>query len=279
MNSLVTGHLLKSVQYYATKITVCLCILVLSNCSQHLPGKNIQLTIISSSNLYGIEQSLQEYKTYLTKHYTNIDVHFLQAGGALNEKNEFSELKGTEILKNTDILLLFARRSTISGEALNDIKNYLSAGKPIVALGPSSHAFQNWPEFDKEILGCTYNGHYTGEPGSPVKDSVTKGQQVTLPDTLKKHSILNGIDDFSSGYTLYHLTAIAKDATLLLNGSNNKGRQPIAFARTFNNTNIVYIALGDKNDWLNPVFPKLVTNALSWAGDFTPIESNDKTLQ
>jgi len=204
-----------------------------------------------------------------------VSVTVLQANGTINEKDEYSNLDGTDILKTTDALLIFARRTTIKGKAIEDIKAYVNAGKPLVALRTASHGFQEWPEFDKEVLGGNYSFHYdgepekrligadgmryvTGEPSGPV-------QQVSVNEPEKNHPVLKGIKNFSSKYSLYKTAPIAANATLLLTGQTNEGKEPLAWTRMHNGGRVVYIALGGVQDWQNPIFVQLVTNALFWA--------------
>src|SRR6202011_1130214 len=70
------------------------------------------------------------------------------------------DLPGLVNLENCDVMLLFTRRLTIKGKQLEVVQAYCKAGKPIVALRTASHAFQNWLELDREVLGGNYKGHY-----------------------------------------------------------------------------------------------------------------------
>ncbi|MFT3705120.1 MAG: ThuA domain-containing protein [Agriterribacter sp.] len=240
-------------------------------------GKKLHAVFISASNEYVSHITLNEFKKKLEATYSNVEVTVLQANGPINEKDEYSNLDGTDILKTADVLLIFARRTTIKGKAIEDIKAYVNSGKPLVALRTASHGFQEWPEFDKEILGGNYSFHYdgepekrligadgmryvTGEPSGPV-------QQVSINEENKQHPVLAGIKNFSSKYSLYKTAPIAADAKLLLTGKTTEGTEPLAWARTIKGK-MVYIALGGVQDWQNPIFVQLVTNALFWTADF-----------
>jgi type 1 glutamine amidotransferase len=240
---------------------------------------NLNVVFISGSNEYVSHITLKEYKTALETTYANVKVTILQANGPLNEKSEFSNLDGTDILKDCDVLLTFVRRTTISGKAIEDIKNYVASGKPLVALRTSSHGFQSWPEFDKDILGGNYHNHY---PGEPEKREVgtdgmayTVGEPTGSPQTItpnpqnKSHPVLAGVSDFVSKYSLYKTSPIASDTKLLLTGKTEEGEEPVAWTRENKGQKVVYIALGGVQDWKNPIFVRLVTNALFWAADFS----------
>lgn len=261
------------------------CILLLGMCSTK-GEKSLNIVFISGSNEYVSHHTLKEYKQTLENSYSNINVSILQADGVLNEKGEYSNLKGTDVLKDCDLLLTFVRRTTISGKAIDDIKKYVASGKPLVALRTSSHGFQSWPEFDKEVLGGNYNHHYTGEPEKreigPDGMAYTVGEPVGSPQTVtvnpenKNHPVLEGITDFVSKYSLYKTSPIASDAKLLLTGKTEEGEEPVAWTRDHNGSRIVYIALGGVQDWKNPIFIRLVTNALFWSADFQPRKKEAK---
>ena len=101
-----------------------------------------------------------------------------------------------------------------------------------------------------------------GEPtGSP--------QVVTVNAENKSHPVLAGVSDFVSKYSLYKTAPIASDAKLLLTGKTEEGEEPVAWTRDNKRGKVVYIALGGVQDWKNPIFVQLVTNALFWAADFS----------
>ena len=240
--------------------------------------KNLNVVFISGCNEYVSHITLNQYKKTLESKYSNVKITILQADGPINDKDEYSNLNGTDALKDCDLLLTFARRTTISGKAIDDIKKYVNSGKPLVALRTSSHGFQAWPEFDKEVLGGNYSMHFKGEPEkrvigadgmrSVVGEPSGPPQTETINPENKNHPILNGIQSFTSKYSLYKTAPIAKDAKLLLTGKTIEGEEPVAWARTHNGGRVVYIGLVGVQDWQNPVFVKLVTNSLFWAADF-----------
>lgn len=271
-----------------TRIKQCLilsCILLFGMCSSG-EDKNLNIVFISGSNEYVSHHTLKEYKQNLENAYSNVKVTILQADGPLNEKGEYSNLDGTEALEDCDVLLTFVRRTTISGKAIGDIKKYVQSGKPLAALRTSSHGFQSWPEFDKEVLGGNYDHHYTGEPEKreigPDGMAYTVGEPTGSPQTVtisaenKNHPVLDGVDDFVSKYSLYKTGPVASDAKLLLTGKTEEGEEPVAWTRDHNGGRIVYIALGGVQDWKNPIFVKLVTNALFWSADFQPKEKKEE---
>ncbi|RJP21219.1 MAG: ThuA domain-containing protein [Candidatus Omnitrophota bacterium] len=167
---------------------------------------------------------------------------------------EDNDLPGLEALSTCDVMLLFTRRLTIEGEQLERVKDYCLSGKPIVGIRTASHAFQNWLELDKLVLGGNYQGHYGSGP-------VT---QVTINPPAKKHPILAGVEDFSSVGSLYQNTPPAADVFILLTGTIPDHSEPVAWTRVFNGGKIFYTSLGHPDDFKNENFLRMVSNALFW---------------
>jgi len=79
--------------------------------------KQMNVVLISGSNEYISNISLTNYKEYLEKN-EGVRVTLLKAGGPLNKRDEYSELAGVEALDDADAVLIFLRRTTISGDTL-----------------------------------------------------------------------------------------------------------------------------------------------------------------
>ena len=236
----------------------------------------LNIVFISGSNEYVSHVTLAKYKQYLEENFKDIKIEFLQASGEINSKDEYSELPGLEALDNADIALIFTRRLTIEGDQLEKIKTFVKSGKPIVALRTASHGFQNWLELDSLVLGGNYHGHYPGGPEPrkvgddgmkyPFGEPTGPIQKVAIVEGSESHPVLTGVDNFESKYSLYKTSPVADDVTVLLEGNiPNEDPEPLAWTRIYNGARVVYIALGGLQDWENPIFKKLVTNAIFWA--------------
>ncbi|MEY4940933.1 MAG: hypothetical protein RIQ93_2668, partial [Verrucomicrobiota bacterium] len=90
-----------------------------------------------------------------------------------------------ERLLDADVALFFVRRRTPPAETLAIVRKFVDSGKGIVAVGPSSHAWQEWPTFDVDVLGAKYGGPYA--EGKGVTDL-----------RLRPHAILTGGEDFTT---------------------------------------------------------------------------------
>src|SRR5688572_9295747 len=94
----------------------------------------------------------------------NLDTVLLQRP----EDPKLQTIPGLSALDSADLLIVYVRRMTLPAEELIQIKKYSNSGKPIIGLRTASHAFQNWKEWDREVLGGNYQGHRGNELKSTV---------------------------------------------------------------------------------------------------------------
>jgi type 1 glutamine amidotransferase/nicotinamidase-related amidase len=180
-------------------------------------------------------------------------------------KDKEYTIPGLAALDKADACVLYLRRRALWPEQMELIRNYLSAGKPLVALRTSSHGFEagdkapkelvQWPKFDLEVLGCDYRGH------GP------EGTDVALASGAAEHPILAGVDSkpWRSTGSLYNSSPVDKSATILLTGSQKGRSEPIAWTRTHTGGKVFYTSLGHRDDFKEPQFRRLLVNAIGWS--------------
>ncbi|MDQ3625388.1 MAG: ThuA domain-containing protein, partial [Verrucomicrobiota bacterium] len=162
-------------------------------------------------------------------------------------------LLGIDELENCDAVILFTRRVTLPEAELARLKKYCDAGKPVIGIRTASHAFQNWPEIDKQLFGGDYRGHFKADH---VAD-------VTL--VARDHPVLAGLRAFKTSGKLYKNPQPAADITLLLSATNEEGKpEPVAWTREQRGGRVFYTSLGVPADFENPNFLRLLTNAIFW---------------
>jgi type 1 glutamine amidotransferase len=168
------------------------------------------------------------------------------------------------------VLFLSVRRKPLVEADLARIKKFVAAGKPVVAIRTSSHAFAarpgdkvpegvaQWTTFDKDILGGNYQGHYPESKKTTVQ---------VVPDV--KHPILKGIrtDGFAVGSSLYKTAPLTEGTTLLVRGSiEGQPAEPVAWARVRpGGGRVFYASLGHAEDFKEPAVGLLLRNGTLWA--------------
>jgi type 1 glutamine amidotransferase len=165
-------------------------------------------------------------------------------------------IPGLEALESADLAVFFIRRMTLPDEELNRIRKYVDSGKPIIGLRTASHAFQNWKEFDRDVLGGNYQNHY----GSKLKTS------ISILDDAKAHPILKNFVPFISEGSLYKNSPLQPAAKPLLIGKvEGKDAEPIAWTHQYKNARVFYTSLGHPSDFKEESFKTLLRNAIEWA--------------
>jgi putative membrane-bound dehydrogenase-like protein len=209
-------------------------------------SKPLRVCLVSGSLEYKSDESLSALQKYLEEHYP------IRCSRAFRRTDD--DLPGLQALDTCDVMLLFTRRLTISGEQLERVQRYCRAGKPIVAVRTASHAFQNWLALDREILGGDYRGHYGTGPLT----------QVRPVESAKQYPILAGVQPFTSPGSLYKNPSLAPDAEVLLTGSIPGHTEPVAWVRQHHGGRAFYTSLGHPEDFKNEQFLRLLVNGLYW---------------
>lgn len=210
----------------------------------------LHVVLISGSKEYRSEPSLISLQEQLEK------------TGRVKCSRAFGEDKGTslpglEALATADVLVVFARRISVPPQDLERLKAFCAAEKGIVGLRTASHAFQTWLEFDKEILGGDYKGHF--------------GDLQVAVANVQDHPVLAGIAPFTSpDHKLYKNPSPAADVVVLQRGTAPGADEPVTWVREHKGRRVFYTSLGTPDDFKNESFRRLLANAVFWAARREP---------
>lgn len=164
------------------------------------------------------------------------------------------DLPGLELIEDADLIIMFVRSLALPGGQLGQIRAYLNAGKPIVALRTSIQAFENWKEFSAEVLGSSLRAEPAPDSGIEVK--------AETPN----HPILQGVAaQFTSKSSLYQVQPLTGGARALLLGTAGSSSSPVAWTRSHKGGRVFYTSLGHRDDIDQPAFRTLLVNAVRWA--------------
>jgi type 1 glutamine amidotransferase len=209
-------------------------------------SKPLRVCMLSGSKEYKSNESLAAFGELVEKNYP------IKCSRAFWTSK--TSLPGLDALETADVMLLFTKRLEIPSDQLELVKKYCLSGRPVVGLRTASHAFQNWLELDREVLGGDYHGHY----GSGL---ITK---VAFAEGASGHPVLNRVEPFESPSKLYKNPQIASDAKLLLTGTIPEHTEPVAWTRERNGGRVFYTSLGGPEDFEMAVFRRLLVNSIFW---------------
>jgi hypothetical protein len=195
-------------------------------------GKRIVL--LSGDEEYRSEEGLPQMGKILSqRHGFQCTVLFSinPATGEIDPNTQTNE-PGIEALDSADLCIMLLRFRAWPDAQMKHFVDYLQAGKPIIALRTSTHAFSydknsassykqySWSGgewaggFGKQVLGETWVSHW----GSHKREA-TRG---VIEESARSSPILNGVKDIFVGTDVYEAHPPA-DATILVRGQVAKG--------------------------------------------------------
>jgi type 1 glutamine amidotransferase len=170
------------------------------------PGKGKHIVLLSGDEEYRSEEAMPMLAKILAEHHGfKCTVLFSQGDDGIVDPNNQGNIPGTEALNDADLMMIFWRFRKPKNEQMKNINDYLMAGKPVIGMRTSTHAFNGlkgewehynfrykgskakWKEgFGRFILGETWINHHGGH-----KSESTVG--VVAPEA-KGHPITRGIE-------------------------------------------------------------------------------------
>lgn len=221
-----------------------------------------KMVVVLAEQEYYTEETLPHFMNQTCADYFDIDY-------VIYDQENRHSLKGLDKVVEADLLVLSTWRLALPKQDLQIIRDYMKTVKPVYVLRTSTHGFSlrptqevpkgsdQWPEFDREILGCYYNGH----------DSSAYMTDVHLGE--KKHPIIKKINPFSVRSWLYRVSPIEKDCEVLLWGSVRGGdKEPLAWTRIRESGGKVFCTtMGHHEDFLSKEFQTILYRSLHWCID------------
>src|SRR2546427_11448773 len=202
------------------------------------PGQGKQIVFLSGDEEYRSEEALPMLaKILAVRHGFKCTVLFPinPRDGTIDPVIQ-TNIPGIEALDTADLCVMSLRFRELPDEKMRHFVEYLNAGKPIIALRTSTHAFaydqnkqssyakydwrsKDWPGgFGQQVLGETWVSHH----GIHGKES-TRG---LINEKLKHHPILKGVEHIWGPSDVYSVINLPQDAQVLVYGQVLEGMKP-----------------------------------------------------
>jgi len=259
------------------------------------PGKGKHIVFVSGDEEYRSEQGLPMLAKILAeRHGFKCTVLFaIDPKTNLIDPNYQTNIPGLEHLKTADLMVMLLRFRELPDEQMKHIIDYTNAGKPIVALRTSTHAFnysrnkenpyakysynskvKGWEGgYGKQVLGETWINHH----GAHTKE----GTRALVNGIVKNHPILRGVKDIWTPTDVYGILDLPNDAQVLTFGQTTNGMtptsplsfeksvMPVAWIRSYSSASgkkakIFNTTMGSSVDLLSEDLRRLVVNACYW---------------
>ncbi len=269
------------------------------------PGKGRHIVFLSGDEEYRSEEALPQLaKILAVRHGFKCTVLFSINKNGEIDPNTGNNEPGLEALDSADLCVMLLRFRGWPDEQMKHFADYYLAGKPIIALRTSTHAFdfkkdsassyqrfgwgsKEWAGgFGRQVLGETWVSHWGNH-----KKEATLG---VIPDAVKKHPILRGVGEIFGDTDVYEAAPPA-DATVLVLGQVLKGMaatdapatyskktakgvqqpvndpmMPVVWTREYKNESgkvnkILTTTLGSATDLQSEGLRRLLVNSAYWA--------------
>jgi hypothetical protein len=273
------------------------------------PGVGKHIVFLSGDEEYRSEEGLPMLaKILAVRHGFKCTVLFAinPADGTIDPLI-LTNIPGMEALDAADACVMGLRFRELPDRQMKHFVDYVNAGKPIIALRTSTHAFKydqnkqspyarydwqskDWPGgFGQQVLGETWVNHH-GSHGKESTRGVTK-------EEFKGHPILRGVADLWGPTDVYTVTHLPSDTKVLVwgqvlsgmkptdppvEGAKNHPMMPLVWLRDYTGekgktSKICTTTMGAAVDLENKGLRRLLVNACYWATGLeeqTPAEAN-----
>ncbi len=260
------------------------------------PGKGKHIVFLTGDEEYRSEEGLPMLaKIVAVRHGFKCTVLFAlnPQTGEIDPNNQ-KNIPGMEALDSADLCVMLLRFRALPDEQMKHFVDYLNAGKPIIALRTSTHAFaygknsqsayarfdwqsKDWPGgFGRQVLGETWVAHHGNH-----RVEATRG---VIEPSAKNHPILRGADDIFGNTDVYTANPPA-DAQILVRGQvllgmnptdaavqgkKNDPMQPVVWLRSYANVSgkknrILTTTMGAATDLQSEGLRRLLVNGSYWA--------------
>jgi hypothetical protein len=261
------------------------------------PGAGKHIVLLAGDEEYRSEESLPMLaKILAVRHGFDCTVLFAinPADGTIDPLT-LTNIPGLQALVKADLCVLGLRFRELPDRQMRHIVDYVNAGKPIIGLRTSTHAFryernkqspyarydwrnQDWPGgFGQQVLGETWVDHH----GAHGKQS-TRG---VINPSFQDHPVLRGVTDIWGPTDVYGVIHLPKDASVLVWGqvlsgmkptdppvddAKNNPMMPVVWLRPYlgaggKTSRIVTTTMGAAVDLENEGLRRLLVNACYWA--------------
>lgn len=260
------------------------------------PGKGKHIVFISGDEEYRSEEGLPMLAKILAeRHGFKCTVLFAidPATSTINPENQ-TNIPGMEQLKTADLMVLLLRFRELPDEQMKYFVDYTMAGKPVVALRTSTHAFSYTRNKQSPYANYSYNSKVKGWEGGYGKQVLgetwidhhgihgKEGTRGLVNGLMKAHPILRGVKDIWTPTDVYGVRGLTTDSEVLILGQSTLGMtptsplsytksvMPVAWTKSHTsesgkNAKIFTTTMGASIDLVSEDLRRLIVNACYWA--------------
>ena len=162
---------------------------------------------------------------------------------------------GFDELADYDCLVLLGWPAASSRQRIKRIELYCRGGGSLVVLRAMQAEIPGWSDFAEEVLG-----------GRQPAGGRCRLLEVQRSDSAWHHPVVQGVEAMIAEGEVYSGPRLSPDTTLLLTAHDGRHMQPVAWTRRHEGGRIFCTTLGLDDDFREPSFLRLISNAVHWTG-------------
>ena len=156
-----------------------------------------------------------------------------------------------ENLSQYDGLMIYANHDSITADQEKALLDYVADGHAFLPVHSASFCFRNSQKYI-DLVGGQFQKHDTA---TFIADIVNE-----------KHSIMQGVEEFSTWDETYVHNKLTNDRTILIERLEGEHHEPWTWVKEHGKGKVFYTAYGhDERTWSNPGFHQLMKNGIEWA--------------
>ena len=192
-------------------------------------GAPKHIVLISGDEEYRTEESMPMLGKILSQHHgfkCTVLFAFGKNGAGYIDSNNQQGLRGLEALDSADLMIIGTRFRQPDKDGAAHVTKFLNAGKPVIGIRTSTHAFNGkgdfggirYGDFGRKVLGEQWVSHHGGHK--------RQGARGVTVDEHADHSILNSVDDVFAPSDVYGVIHLTDADTILMRAAVTESLDP-----------------------------------------------------
>ena len=234
-------------------LLACCCLLGTLGSVQAAPKSKLRVLLVTGGHSYAREPFLDVFRSNAELALTHVEHSAQTADGW--ERADTSQC---------DVAVLYDMPRDITEAQKALFLALFARGTGVVALHHALVSFQRWPEYERIVGGRWFDVPEKG--GDPRETPSGYQHDVDQKVHVLSHPVTQGLADFEIHDEIYWGYRVGKDVTPLLTTNHPRSGNPIAWARTEQQSRVVYLQLGHgPSAFAHPSYRRLVGNAIRFA--------------
>ena len=162
---------------------------------------------------------------------------------------------GLEDPADYDCLVLLGWPAATNRQRVKRIELFCRGGGSLVALRAIHAEIPGWSNFAEEVLG-----------GRQPAGQRCRLLEVERSDSAWHHPVVEGVETMIAEGEVYSGPRFSPDTSVLLTVRDGRRAQPVAWTRRHAGGRVFCTTLGLDDDFREPSFLRLISNAVHWTG-------------